>query len=322
MSGGGGVWVLTDGRAGNENPALALAEALEPHGWPPADVRRLALRGWSSRLPAQLWSALPAREEGWPFSGLSDPSVAARPWPALVISAGRRAAPVAAAMKRLGGVKAVQILDPKAGRFDAVVTPEHDALRGANVVPTLGSLSRVTPERAAQAAGPWRARLADLPRPRLAVMVGGPSGSARWTQAESGRLVEALRRAEAEGWGLMVTPSRRTPPEVSAALSGLGGFVWDGRGENPYPGILGLADAAAVTADSVNMASEAAAAGLPVNVLFAPPTSPKIRAFHEALAASGASRPWQDLPHIWDSAPLREAGRVAALLVRDYIGRP
>ena len=317
-----GVWVLTDGRPGNENPALALAEALEPHGWPAAEVRRLALRGWSSRLPAQLWSALPAREAGWPFSGLADPSVAARPWPSLVISAGRRAAPVAAAMKRLGGVKAVQILDPKAGRFDAVITPEHDGLRGARVIPTLGSLSRVTPERARQAAELWRPRLAGLPKPRLAALIGGPSGSARWTSADSGRLAGALRAAEAAGWGLMVTASRRTPPEVAAALSGLRGFVWDGRGENPYPGILGLADAAAVTADSVNMASEAASSGLPVNVFDLPGLSLKLRRFHDALAGRGASRPWEDLPQTWEASPLREAERVAGVLVSDYIGRP
>ncbi len=317
-----GVWVLTDGRPGNENPALALAEALEAHGWPPAELRRIALRGWSSRLPAQIWSAIPAREGGWPFAGLVEPSVASRPWPSLVISAGRRSAPIAAAMKRLGGVRAVQILDPRAGRFDAVVTPGHDGLRGGNVIVTLGSLSRVTPERAARAAEAWRDRLAWLPRPRLAVMVGGPSGSARWTGADSDRLLDALRGAEAAGWGLMVTPSRRTPQDVIAALAGLRGFVWDGRDENPYPGILGLADAAAVTADSVNMASESASAGLPVNVLLTSLTSPKIRSFHETLAARGVARPWVDPPQVWDVNPLREAPRVAALLVSNYIGRP
>ena len=47
--------------------------------------------------------------------------------------------------------------------------------------------------------------------------------------------------------GVMVTPSRRTAPGVRAALQAalepLGGWVWDMAGENPYFGMLALADA-------------------------------------------------------------------------------
>ena len=43
-------------------------------------------------------------------------------------------------------------------------------------------------------------------------------------------------------------------------------YLWDGEGENPYFGLLGLADFLVVTCDSVNMVSEAASTGKPVYV--------------------------------------------------------
>ncbi|MEC9431309.1 MAG: mitochondrial fission ELM1 family protein [Pseudomonadota bacterium] len=315
-----GVWVVTDGRPGNENPARALARALEGHGFAPAALRRAVPRGWAARLPAVLWRAIPARAGGWPFSAYENPDALAGPWPGLVISAGRRAAPAAAAMRALSGgaTRAVQILDPRmgAGAFDALVLPEHDGRAGAGIVTTLGSLSAVTPEAARAAAGPWEARLAHLPRPRLAALIGGPSGSNRWGEAEGRAALAALGAARAAGWGLMVTPSRRTPPGLAAQMRDAApeAFVWDGTGDNPYPGILGLADAALVTADSVNMASEAASAGLPVNVLPVAGLAPKLARFHAGLAARGASRDWSGAPQVWEVEALDEAGRVAASL--------
>ena len=68
----------------------------------------------------------------------------------------------------------------------------------------------------------------------------------------------------------MATPSRRTPPELLAAVrAGLGGapgFVWDGDGDNPYAAMLALADAMLVTGDSANMVGEATATGAPVHI--------------------------------------------------------
>jgi mitochondrial fission protein ELM1 len=174
----------------------------------------------------------------------------------------------------------------------------------------------MTPEVAAQAAQAWRARMAELPEPRLAVLVGGPSGSARWAEADAGRLAGAVAGAVAEGWGVMVTGSRRTPEEVLGAVreAAPGAYVWDGEGENPYPAVLGLARAALVTADSVNMVSEAASAGLPVN-LFAPSgLSGKLRRFGEDMVTEGHARAWEGRVQVWETVPLDEAGRVAAVL--------
>ena len=57
--------------------------------------------------------------------------------------------------------------------------------------------------------------------------------------------------------------------------------------QNPYPGVLEIADAIIVTSDSINMASEAAYTGKPV--LIAPWTeeSGRIAKFHDNMQIAG-----------------------------------
>ncbi|SET78143.1 mitochondrial fission ELM1 family protein [Oceanicella actignis] len=329
------IWTLTDGRPGNENPALALAEALarRPGGafeGARIETRRIALRRWAAALPPALWALGGARRGGWPFSGLEDGGAALdRPWPDLLVGAGRRAAPVAAAMRRLSGgrTRAVQILDPRMplAMFDAVAAPRHDGLRGANVVTTTGSLTRITPQRLAQAAAAAPPALRAAGAPRLAVLLGGPSRAARMGPGAFGRLGAWLAARAGEGAAVWVTPSRRTPPEGLAALRealGGAGWIWDGRGPNPYEAMLALADEIVVTADSVNMASEAAAAGKPVRVAPADRLAPKLTAFHAALREAGAAFALETPAEEARARirPLREtdaaAARVEALLAR------
>lgn len=324
------IWVVTDGRPGNENPALGLAEALARREdvWSGAriEARRVVPRGWAARLPARLWLLPGARRGGWPFSGLEDRGATlAEPWPDLVIGAGRRSAPIVAAMRALsnGETRAVQILDPQIplDRFDAVAAPRHDALRGANVAETVGSLTRITPERLEDAAAAAPEAMRSAAPPRIAALLGGPSRAAAIGAAEFAALGAWLRARAERGATVWITPSRRTPPEGLAALRGaLGGrgWIWDGAGGNPYFAMLALADEIVVTADSVNMASEAAATGKPVRVAAAARLSPKLEAFHAALHAAKAAAPL-DAPDP-GFRPLREtdaaAAKVAALLAR------
>jgi mitochondrial fission protein ELM1 len=314
------LWVLSDGRAGNEAQALGLAEALARRRPAAIAVKRAVPGRWAALVPPALSWRLGARAGGWPFIGLAEGAEELAPaWPAAVIGAGRRVAPVAAALRRLYGIAAVQILDPQipSRAFDAVVVPEHDTLTGANVLRSVGAVNRLTPGAIAEAASRWAGMLGRLPEPRLAVLVGGPSRSARFGTADERNLLAALTALAAEH-GLMVTGSRRTAPGLMERIRmavGKRGFVWDGSGANPYPGLLGHADAVLVTEDSVNMASEAATTGLPVHVLPLGGVAGKIARFHEALQRRGASRRFTGAIDRWSYPPLAEADRVAGELI-------
>lgn len=317
------IWAITDGRPGNEAQALGLAEAVARRR--PAEIRLLNVRPkvWAAALPARLWHLVSlsggARAFGWPFTGYgAGIDAIAPPWPDLAIGAGRRVAPLIAALRRLHGIKAIQILAPDmpAAAFDLVVAPGHDRLAGPNVVETLGAVNRLTPGRIAAAADAWRPRLAHLPEPRVAVLLGGPSKSAFWREADIDRFVAQIAALTRRGTGVMLTASRRSDPALIAGLRAgcdpAATLLWDGTGANPYPAILGLAGAAVVTEDSVNMASEAATAGLPVHVFRIAGASARLRRFHEALSARGIARDFTGTVGTWDYAPLAEADRAAA----------
>jgi hypothetical protein len=309
------LWVVTDGRAGNEAQALGLAEALARRRAADIAVKRIAPKAWAARLPARLWHLAGAREGGWPFTGYA--GSVAPPWPDLAIGAGRRIAPLVAALGKLHGVGTVQILDPQMPltAFGLVVVPGQDRVTGLNVIATLGAVGRVTPERIAAESSRWRPRLAGLPERRVACLLGGSGKSALWREEDVDRLVAQIAALSRSGFGLMITPSRRTDPVlVSRLRAGCdpgATFLWDGEGDNPYPGILGLAEAVLVTGDSVNMVSEAAATGLPVHVFRLAGGSARIAAFHGEMTRRGITREFTGMIETWTYTPLAEADRIA-----------
>jgi hypothetical protein len=138
---------------------------------------------------------------------------------------------------------------------------------------------RISEEAVAAAAATWRPRLADLPRPLIGIMVGGPTGPLVFNASAAKRLAALAERIAGEMGGTpYFTTSRRTPPAVVGALKarlpkGAQLFDWtSGADENPYLGLLGLADGFIVTGDSVSMMVEVAQLRKPL-AIFAPPRS-------------------------------------------------
>ena len=162
-----------------------------------------------------------------------------------------------------------------------------------NVIVTRTALHRATPARLAEARTAWAPRLAHLPRPLVAVLVGGSNGRYRLGTREGEALAASLAGLiRRDRPGLALTPSRRTSPEIrrslTDALRPLGAWVWDMQGENPYFGLLALADVIIVTVDSISMVSEAVATHAPVLLADLPGRSARIGRFRASLLDSGA----------------------------------
>lgn len=284
-------WVVTDGHAGMQNQCLGLAEALSVD----PEIKRIKLRAPWEWLPPRLAILFN------PLGGLdARGDMLSPPWPDVLIATGRRTVAACAMIKRLHPKTiAVQIQNPHfpAAAFDLVVTPAHDRLTGGNVISTMGALHRVTRARLDAAAQAFRGALSGMPRPLVAVLVGGANGAYRMDSKVMREFSAALRNlARATGCSFAITPSRRTGADNVAALrEGLAGvphLLWDGAEPNPYFGYLGLADAVIVTSDSVNMVSEACATQKPVYVYDLPGGSAKFNAFHAAMRKAGAVRPF------------------------------
>jgi len=298
--------ILSEPLAGLQAQALGLAEAagLEPaiHALRPhAPWRWMAARTWPAPLRAV---RLPPLGDG------------------VVIGAGGMAARLVAALRRPGR-PAVQVQHPRMdpSRFDLIVVNRHDGLTGPNVVVTRTALHRATPARLATARAEWAPHFAHLPRPLVAVLVGGSNGRYRLDGPVAAALGAALARMMREDRvGLALTPSRRTSPAAVAALRDaldpLGAWVWDGRGENPYFGLLALADAIVATEDSVSMISEACATAAPVLLARLPGRSRRIALFNRLLAQDGRVRDFQGRLELWPVTPLDDTPEAGATLRR------
>lgn len=310
---------MTDGKTGMETQCLGLAEALDLT----PEIKRIVV--------GKPWRWLPPQAVSRPLDRLTAKGDRlAPPWPDLLIASGRKSVAPAMAIRTAAGGRCftVQIQNPAVDlkNFDMVVTPSHDDLAGANVVSTLGALGRVTPARLTAEAARFAARYDHLPQPRIGVLVGGNNSAYSLSPPLMTDFAKALAAlATREGAGLMVTASRRTGEKNEAilrdSLAGVAADIWDGEGENPYFGILGLADHIVVTADSVNMVSEAATSGKPVYVLALEGGSRKFSHFHQAMTEKGITRPFDGQLATWHYPPLCETARVAALIRQALIER-
>ncbi len=262
------VWLLMGDRVGDNSQVLGLGEAL---GWPLVEKHFIY-------TPYEKLVNLPFGSHTLGVVKERSSALEA-PWPDLVISAGRKNEPIARYIRKQGRradkrVRLIHVGRPwaKPSTWDLVITtPQYRLPRDPNIVHNETPLHRVTRARLDEAARAWEARVAHLPRPRIAVLAGGNSGPYPFNRASGARLATMLEDLVQDvGGSLLVTTSARTLDETTDAL--FGGihspallYRWKkGDPDNPFFAFLGLADRVVVTADSVSMMTEACATGRPV----------------------------------------------------------
>lgn len=300
------VWCLLGKKAGDNTQVRALADEL---GY-----------GYEEKyIQARPWELLAHLGEGIGLSGIDrkKSSSLSAPWPDLVISAGRRNEPVARWIKRQSGDRArlVHMGRPWAALIEwdlVVTTPQYFLPQEHNILHNSLPLHRLARAQLSEDGRNLRARIDALPRPWIAVLVGGDSGRFVFTREKGGRLGElANLLAAGSGGSLLLTDSPRTP---AAAMDELQRrltvpndcYRWGKGGANPYRGLLALADAFVVTGESMSMLGEAAAMGRPLYVFDIGDREPA----------------WWRLPHSYRYKPLshRLAMRFGPLRMRREIG--
>lgn len=318
---GARAWVITDGKMGMNVQARGVADALGL-----AYETKIVTPTGLARIVAP-WGPVARRDR---FG--ADGSQFAPPWPIVAIATGRAAIPYIRALKKKAGARTFTVVlqDPKTGPnvADLIWVPEHDRLRGRNVVTTLTAPHSFSRTRLAELAATVPPEIASLPGPRVAVVLGGKNAVYKFRDEDDDRFEASLRSLGRLGASFMITPSRRTHPrllrKVDAATHSSPRILWDGEGTNPYPGFLAHADFLIVTADSVNMCGEACATGKPVFVFSPSGGSAKFSRFHEALSGHGATRPLPEnfdaLP-AWSYEPLDSAARIAREIEERWVRR-
>ena len=315
------AWLIADDKTGMQVQVKGVAEALGLD-W---EVKEVAPQGLF-KLTAP-WGPPDRRSRfGTPGSQFCPP------WPDVAIATGRLSIPYIRALRRHAGLGTYTIVlqDPRTGpkTADLIWVPEHDKRRGPNVITTLTAPHGFSADRLQSLASGVPAEFAALPRPWVAVILGGKNAVYRFTDEDDDRIEQALASIARLGVSFLITPSRRSHKRLIAAVdratAGSPRFLWDGHGNNPYPHFLAHADHFVVTGDSVNMTGEPLTTGKPVWVFEPTGGSAKFARFHESLRRYGATR---SLPNsltsleTWAYTPLDAATLIAQEVEQRWLRR-
>ena len=285
------AYLLNDGRPGHWRQVRALAHFL------PVESQQVPV----SLKPPWRWFApysLPAGLASHPLDWES-----LRAPPDVIISCGRRTSVVARWLKQRfeGRPKTVQILDcglsPRF--FDWVITPRHDNVRGKNVLQLVGSLNPVDQSWLEATAG--LSGSSQRPGRVFALLPGGPGHhfdfSRSWFTSEFRQLCDQVQEVQGR---LVVVESPRTPTWVRPEVANVAGsqsieyLPW--RSDEPAQSEQLLAeamlrsDSIIVTADSINLASEACASGRSVYLMGTGQASERKANFCHQLISGGYAR--------------------------------
>ena len=203
------------------------------------------------------------------------------PWPDLIITAGRRHAMAALWIKQQSAKTRIVLLGrPRRWikRFDLIITlPQYRLPDLPNVMRLSLPLMRTDTESISSSAKAWAPRLDSLPRPIIAVLIGGATRPYRFDAEVTHELIMRCKQLQSRhGGSLYFSTSRRTSADIINTLKaqlpqGAQFYEWQtGCADNPYLALLEHADFFVVSGDSVSMMIEVADRGKPLAILQLP----------------------------------------------------
>ena len=264
------VWRFVDGKPGHEKQSAGLLQGLDT-------LCGIEVHEFDTRCKAMLWRqvqrhAAAVRSTGGAACAAGEEADIPRPH--LLIGVGHRThLPMLAARAACGG-RSVALMKPTLPHrlFDLIFAPLHDRYRSKpNLVSTRGV---ICPAGAAAGAAGTAAAGAEEGSTRKApnaglVLLGGEGKHFDWRSTRVAAAIAAIAAAAPEvHW--QVCDSRRTPPEMRAALAPAPNLVyrdWRGTAADFLANALARARYVWVTADSASMLYEALSAGARVGVI-------------------------------------------------------
>ncbi len=193
----------------------------------------------------------------------------------LIISAGSSMAPVNLVLAKENMAKSVVMMKPgpfSARRFDLAIIPSHDRPeRRRNILITRAGPNLISEDYVRQEAERLKGRINLTRGLRIALFIGGDNPHYRLTDARMRQVLDNLIRAAKElDAEILVTTSRRTPTTICDLVRERLGeeqrcrllvIASEANIEGVVGGMLGLAQIAIVSQDSIAMVSEAASSG-------------------------------------------------------------
>ena len=283
--------ILSDKKPGHYNQSLGIVEKMPEcqTAWLEIQFRRK----WRDNLlrvfmyvfgGVPLSTSLMHRLLRWSLIPESYNALAQLQTADIILSTGSSVAAVNLLLGRILGAKTVTCRRPSpigTRYFDLAILPMiswHQASGKDNICRTIGVPNPISPDVLDIKRKQLKAELNLSDSPRIGILIGGADRHETITLTDAERLREICKgTAEKTNAQVLVTTSRRTPPDVTEHLvSTLKHTDWCpfftspdtfSEFEDPYQAILALSDLLIVTADSFSMVCEAASSGRSVAVL-------------------------------------------------------
>ena len=241
----------------------------------------------------------------------------------IIISCGRKSViPSIALKKRLGNqIFNIHIQDPKVSfeHFDLIVSPEHDRLRGENIINTTGAIHYLN-KKEINENSKYLGIEKDKRRELVAFIIGGPNKYYNYSEKQIHELFNKVKTLfTPDKFKIIVIPSYRTPENIlKIAFNNfsINHHVVKNIDKKAYLSALAISNYIVVTCDSTSMISEAAMTGKPVYLAMMKSFKPtgRFKKFYSQLKDLGITRELEDRVESWSYNGLNEVNRIAPIV--------
>jgi hypothetical protein len=239
----------------------------------------------------------------------------------LVISCGRKSViPSIFIKKKNKKIFTIHIQNPKVrfNNFDLIVAPEHDELKGENIITSKGAIHYITRLEIEKA----RSYLLDKIQNEkiVSLILGGPNKYYNFSNEELTNIFGEIKSSFiSQGYKAIIIPSMRTPKRIiDLAITEflIDGFVVNSVDKQAYLSSLAIANSIVVTCDSTSMISEAATSGKPIFVAHMQPkrNNYRFKRFYKLFRELGVIKNLGEKVENWTYNSFNEAERIAAII--------
>jgi len=240
----------------------------------------------------------------------------------IVISCGRKSVIPSIYLKQKykNKIMNIHIQDPKVSldNFDYIVAPEHDGLKGKNVLTTKGAIHYLRNNELNKSESYLKPQI--IKEKVVSLIVGGPN---KYYDYKSKILDEVFLKIKDNfidnGYQLIFIPSMRTPQKIIDKAKNYfddNQIIVTNVDKQAYLSSLKLADHIVVTCDSTSMISEAAMTGKPIYVAQMPAIkrNHRFKFFFELFRSLSIIRDLENSVDNWNYQKLNESDKISSYI--------
>ena len=240
----------------------------------------------------------------------------------IVISCGRKSVIPSIYLKRKfkNKIMNIHIQDPKVSlnNFDFIVVPEHDGLKGKNVLVTKGAVHYLRSSELINNEGYLKSRVNK--EKLVSLIVGGPNKYYNYSDKFIEEIFLKIKNNFLKnGYQLIFIPSLRTPQNIIDKAKNYfdkNQIIITNVDKKAYLSSLKLANHIVVTCDSTSMISEAAITGKPIYIAQMPAIRKNLRfkKFFESFKMLNITRDLENSVENWQYEKLSETDKISSYI--------